>query len=558
MKARAEMPIAPPDSRSTAMNLRPFRPLRPADGARMLAVAALYVVSGRLGLTLDAVGGFATVVWAPTGIALAAILLFGYRIWPGVFVGAVVANMLTGASFPIALGIGVGNTLEAVLGVWALRLFPEFRFALDRLVDAVVFLCVCVGAPLVSASIGVASLLLGGVLTTDTATEAWRAWWVGDFIGAVLIAPLILVWRDFRLPIASRLRKVELVTLVVAAVLVPYLVFYGRTTMDPGSFLQAYVVFPVMIWAAARFGQRGAVTSAILTSLTALGGTIAGHGPFVRADLHQSLFALQTFLGVVAASFLVLGASISELQRARDEMRRALDSEAAANRDKAEFIAIMTHELRAPLQAMAGYLELMAKGVQGPLTPDQCVALASVRRNQEHLATLVNDVLNFAFLEAQPIAVNRRRVLVNDALDGVEPIAQPEMRRKRLCFERLPIDTTLAVSADPDRLRQILANFIANAVKFTNDSGSVGVGARVEAGFVRIFVKDDGVGIPPDQVARVFEPFFRATHDDNHREPGVGLGLTIARDLARAMGGEVAIESMPGKGTTASVLLPSA
>ena len=524
----------------------------------MLAVAVLYVVAARLGLTIDAVGGFATVVWAPTGISLAAILLFGHRLWPGVFVGAVVANALTGAMIPTALGIGAGNTLEAVLGAWALRQFPMFRTSLDRLTSVLAFLVVAVAAPFVSSLIGVATLSANGIVTSATIGETWRAWWVGDFIGALLVAPLLLVWRDFQFKLPSRARRVEVGLLTATTLAVAWLVFYGRAPMERQSFVQAYLVFPVLIWAAVRFGQRGAVSAAFLTSLTALGGAVAGTGPFVRADLHQSLFALQTFMGIVAASFLVLGATLSEREHAREEMRRALAAEAEAGRAKADFIAIMSHELRAPLTAIAGYVELLAKGVHGPVNPEQRDALVRVQRNQDHLARLVDDVLDFTRLEASPISVKRQRVLVSTALDSVEPIVQPEMRRKRIVFERHPFDATLAVSADPDRLRQILVNFVANAVKYTADGGSVRVGARVEPGHVRLYVSDTGVGIPPDQITRVFEPFFRVPHQEGVSAPGVGLGLTIARDLARVMGGEITLESVVGQGTSVSVLLPSA
>src|SRR5690349_5594041 len=173
-----------------------IKPLRPADGARLLALAVLYVLTARLGLTLDAVGGFATVVWAPSGIALAALLAFGYRLAPGVFVGALVANLLTGAPIVAAAGIGIGNTLEAVAATWVLRRRQQFHIALDRLSDAIALLLVAMGAPLIAATIGVVMLRLTGVIVGPESVEAWRAWWVGDCIGALMVAPLLLVWRQ--------------------------------------------------------------------------------------------------------------------------------------------------------------------------------------------------------------------------------------------------------------------------------------------------------------------------------------------------------------------------
>jgi len=536
-------------------SVQPVTPLRPADILRMSALAVLYVLTARLGLALDAVGGFATVVWAPTGLALAALILFGIRLTPGVFVGAVVANLLTGAPLLAALGVGIGNTLEAVVGAWALRRIQHFRPSLDRLSDAVALLVIATLAPLVSASIGVATLSATGTVASAQAGEAWRAWWVGDCIGAMLVAPLILVWRRMA-EWDSWQRWLEAVALIGSTAVIAWLIFFERTPIDRESFLQAYAVFPLMIWASVRFGQRGAVTAAFATSFIALVGTVKGLGPFTRGDLHNSLFALQTFMGIVAASFLVLGATISEREQARREALLALEGEARANRAKADFLAVMSHELATPLTAIGGHVELVARGEHGPVTARQRESLEAVLRVQSHIAALVDDVLNYSRLEAGPLVMHSTIVRVNDMFDSIEPVLQPDLRRKRLSLDRHSLERGLSVFADPERLRQVLLNVVTNAVKYTPDGGSVGLGAERENGKVRIRVKDSGIGIPPDALKRVFEPFFQVDRGPGARLPGVGLGLAIARDLTRAMRGELTIESTVGSGTTVNVFLP--
>ncbi|MDP9178641.1 MAG: MASE1 domain-containing protein, partial [Gemmatimonadota bacterium] len=166
-----------------------------AFAAEILMLATLYILAARAGLKLDAVGGFATLVWPPTGIALAALLIRGYRLWPGVAIGAFVANVLTGAPIPVALGITLGNTLEALLGAYALRRIPDFQRTLDRLIDAFGLLVIAaVMSTAVSATIGVLSLQLGGIISSSELAETWRAWWLGDMIGDLVVAPVILVW----------------------------------------------------------------------------------------------------------------------------------------------------------------------------------------------------------------------------------------------------------------------------------------------------------------------------------------------------------------------------
>jgi signal transduction histidine kinase len=527
-----------------------------------LAIAALaivYVIAARAGLMMDAVGGFATLVWPPSGLALAALLIFTPRLWPGVFLGAFVANLLTGAPAAAAFGIGVGNTLEAVLAVYALRRIPGFDVSLERLSDVVGLIVLAAGlSTMVSASIGVTSLYLGGIVSSSELGETWRAWWLGDLIADLLVAPVLLVWATRAHSLGDPKPKVEVLALGVAVVAASLLIFGGQAGIPTatGGYAQAYLFFPLLIWAALRFGQRGAVTAAFVVSVIAVWGTALNHGPFVRPALHQSLIALQTFMGVATATFLVLGASIAERRRAENEVRLARARAEEANRAKAEFLAVMSHELRTPLNAISGYVDLLSLGVDGPLTEKQSASLTRIQLNQQHLLSMIEDVLSFARIEAGKLKVDVRSLLVTDAVSGLEVLIRPEIERKDIAFLCEPYDPALSVRADPEKLRQILVNFLTNAIKFTPKGGRIGVGAEHGYGMVRIWVSDTGVGIPNDQLERVFEPFFQVERGSTRRYPGIGLGLAIARDFAQAMNGELRIESTVGKGSVASVLLP--
>ena len=525
----------------------------------IVALAIVYVVAARAGLMMDAVGGFATLVWPPSGLALAALLIFGPRLWPGVFLGAFIANLLTGAPVPVAIGIGVGNTLEPVLAVYALRRIPGFDVSLERLFDVIGLIVIAAGlTTMVSATIGVSSLYLGGIVAAGQLAETWRAWWLGDLIADLLVAPVLLVWAAGAPSLDYPKRKVEALALGVAVVAVSLLIFGGPPglAMTTGRYAQAYMFFPLLIWAALRFGQRGAVTAAFVVSVIAVWGTALGHGPFVRTALHQSLIALQAFMGVAAATVLVLGASIAERRRVESEVRLARARAEEANRAKAEFLAVMSHELRTPLNAISGYVDLLSLGVDGPLTDKQNASLTRIQLNQQHLLSMIDDVLSFARIEAGKLRVDVRSLLVADAVSSLEALIRPEIQRKEIAFLSEPFDPTLSVRADPEKLRQILVNFLTNAIKFTPKGGRIGLGAEHGYGMVRIWVSDTGVGIPDDQLERVFEPFFQVERGSTRRYPGIGLGLAIARDFAQAMNGELRLESTVGKGSVASVLLP--
>jgi len=506
---------------------------------------------------MDAVSGFATLVWPPTGISLAALLLFGYRYWPAVLVGALTTNLLAGAPVLVALAIAAGNTLEALAGTYTLRRIPGFRTQLDRVRDVIAFLVLAaLASTAVSATIGVTSLYLGGIVSGPQAAVTWRAWWLGDVIGDLLVAPLLLTWvMDSRVRVrpARLLEAAVIVALMTGAILI---VFSGPPSADRAPVAYAYMVFPPLVWTALRFEQRGTVTALCLISLVAIYGTYLGRGPFVRATLSESLFALQTFMAVATATFLVLAASIMDRLRAEDELRRARDAAAEANRAKSDFLAVVSHELRTPLNAISGYVDLIGMELEGPVTPRQREFLSRIQRNGEHLLSLIDDVLSFARIEAGRLPVSPERIRVADALAGLQPLVEPEIRRKELTFTCDGCEPSLAAVADTEKLRQILLNLVSNSIKFTGAGGRVSIGAEQNGKMVRIWVADTGIGIPADQLARVFEPFFQAERGMTRRFPGIGLGLSIARDLARAMHGDLRLESSEGVGSTASLLLP--
>jgi len=527
--------------------------------AAVLALAIVYVGAARAGLKLDAIAGFATLVWAPTGIALAALLLFGYRLWPAVFVGAFAVNLWTGAPMLAALGIAVGNTLEAVAGAFALRRIPGFRLALDRLEDVASLIVVAAGVcTTISASIGVASLALAGTIAPSQISVTWRAWWLGDFVGALVVAPFLLVWlSERRLALAPR-RVAEVAVLGAALLSVNIYIFGGVALGGRASLEQTYLVFPALIFAALRFGQRGAVTAVFVTMVVAVWGTVLGHGPFAQPVLSQGLFTLQTFMAVATATFILLGASVAEQRRTEEWLRSAREIADQANRAKSDFLAVMSHELRTPLNAIAGYAELLEMEFGGPVTPKQHDFLSRIQGSERHLLSLIEDVLGFARLETGRLTLSLQPVIIYDAIVALEGIVDLEMQKKRLTFTRQVAETSLAARADPEKLRQILLNLIANGVKFTPEGGRIIIGAQRELDSVRVWVTDTGIGIPADQLKRVFDPYFQVDQGPSRKYPGMGLGLAIARDLARAMNGELWLESTPGQGSTAWLVLPAA
>ncbi|HEV8550526.1 MAG TPA: MASE1 domain-containing protein, partial [Polyangiaceae bacterium] len=273
-----------------------------------LLLAVTYAVVARLGLAMDAVGGLATLVWPPTGIALAALLLGGARLWPGVALGAFVANLWVGASPLLALGIAFGNTLEALLGAGLLRRARGFRPALDSLgsVLALVVLA-ALGSTLVSALLGTLAVVLAQAVPAARALATFQAWWVGDMIGNLVVAPVLLTGRapEGAAPPGSRRELALLTVLLGLAVL---LAFGPSESLVGAPFRAPHALMPLLVWAAVRFGPRGAAAATLLASSGAIAGTALGHGSFVRGTLHDGLLELQIFMAAVATTTLILAA----------------------------------------------------------------------------------------------------------------------------------------------------------------------------------------------------------------------------------------------------------
>jgi len=241
------------------------------------------------------------------------------------------------------------------------------------------------------------------------------------------------------------------------------------------------------------------------------------------------------------------------------EERKNAEQEAwAASQAKSEFLASMSHELRTPLNAIGGYAELLAMGVRGPLNAEQAQDIARIRRSQQHLLTLITDVLNFAKVDAGQSEYHITAVPVDEALRDTESMIAPQILQKGLRYSFKGAGKTAAVLADPEKMQQIVLNLLSNAVKFTDSGGTIALSSEFSGNCVDIKVADTGAGIASEKVDRIFDPFVQVDRRLNQPVQGVGLGLAISQDLAKAMGGSVSVESVLGKGSTFTLSLPRA
>jgi PAS domain S-box-containing protein len=290
---------------------------RLVDALVFIAVGSLYIGAAKLGLALSVAHGLITPVWAPTGIALAAMVLFGRRLWPAILAAAFIANVTSGASIAVALAISVGNTLEAVVGS-SLLARARFRPALDRVRDVLALVLLgAVVSTAVSATVGVTALWIAGDLSGSYGFS-WLLWWTGDAMGDLVVAPFLLVL--FATPLRALIpppRRVE------AAVLLSVLAGVSAFVFLAGYWRYPHLLFPLFIWATLRFRQVGAVTSSIVVAAIAMAGAVSGDTPLSGADPTQVVQLLAGLLAGITISVLILGAVLAERAATEDRLSEA-------------------------------------------------------------------------------------------------------------------------------------------------------------------------------------------------------------------------------------------
>jgi diguanylate cyclase (GGDEF)-like protein len=278
-------------------------------------LAGVYFVAARLALSLAYYHANATTVWVGSGIALGVLLLRGNVLWPGIFLGAFSANFMTAGSVYTSLAIAAGYTLDALVGAWLVRRFARGADALERTRDVLKFaLFGGLLSTMISPTIGVTSLALEGFAEWNSYKWVWMTWWMGNATGVVLVAPLILLWRSS--PRLNWRRFVEVVILVSSVIAIGATVFGGLLLKDR-SYPLEYFCFPFLVWAAFRFGRRGAVAAMLALSVAAIAGTLNGTGPFAAEESTRvAQLLLQSFLGVCAVMTLALAVEVRQRRRA--------------------------------------------------------------------------------------------------------------------------------------------------------------------------------------------------------------------------------------------------
>lgn len=509
-------------------------PVSSFDGLKLLLIFTLYFITGRVGLQIDAVSGFATLIWAPTAIALCATLFYGYRALIAVFIGAFLVNFLQGAHFAAALGIASGNTLEAFTAAFILKNIVKLNFSLEKISD--VFGLTILAAPVsaaISATVGTASIFFSGVVNFPDFGQTWLTWFTGNILSNLVITPFILVWRsNFHIEKRDFRRILEITALMTFTIGLSYFVFTNRIPIT-------YTLFIPLIYIALRFGQRETITSVLLISAIAVWQTIHGNGPFGYPGLHNNLFYLQTFTAVVSISSMVLAAVVSE--------RRELEKR------KDDFINMASHEFKTPITS----IKIFSWNLQRAITEKQM-------KKSQHILHRIDDQIG-KLSNLTEALLNLSRMQKGKMQFAYESFSLGELIRN--CINDVQSTSTAHiitlqgtldknVYADKNRVEQVVLNLLLNAVKYSPPHTKIAVTMKQGEKFVTVSVKDQGIGIDKKHLEKIFERFYRIQDGKLESYPGFGLGLYIASQIIQGQKGRLWVESTPGKGSKFYFSLP--
>lgn len=509
-------------------------------GIALLTLAGVYVGSGRLGLSLGAANGFATLVWLPSGLSTTALFLWGFRLWPAIALGAFLTNLITGAPVLVAAGISIGNVLEAIVCT-ALLKHARVRPALTTLHD--VLALVLLAAPpgtLISATLGVGSLWLGGIIAWSSAPVTWCTWWFGDTMSLLLLLPFLSTWSAHPLAIPCGKRLLELGLLSVCVLVIGLFVFLGLFPPRHWAYPVTHLVFPPLIWAALRFGPRGATFAIATFAGFALVGTIHGLSPFSTGSLWLRLLLLQSFLGVMATTTLILATIVAE--------RQALEQR------KDDFITLASHELRTPLTCLLGYTQLLRRQLAGLDHPRAQATFASIETQIRGFSRLITDLFDLSKIKAGQLTFVEESVDMNTLVREEVERLQQTSQQHQICIEGSVPGTIIG---DRMRLAQVLDNLLANAMKYSPQGQRIIVRLTESAGSLTVSIQDFGIGIPKNEQKKIFERFYRASGEQSRTTSGLGIGLFITHQIIQHYQGKLWVESREGQGSTFFFSLPS-
>jgi signal transduction histidine kinase len=506
----------------------------------MAAVFAVYYLSGKLGLTLAFENASATAVWAPTGIAITAILLRGYYVWPAILAGAFLINITTTGNIPTSVLIALGNTGEGLLGAYLVNKYAGGKFAFENTANIFRFaLYAGLLSTMLSATVGVTSLALWGYAEWSSYLSVWLTWWIGDAVGAFLIVPFLILWfqkKKFRLETKN---VIELIVVFVLLAAVAAIEFAPVSFVATEHYPVNYLLLPPLVWIAFRFDKRFVAAAVFALSAVAIWGTINNYGPFVVSSQNDSLLFLQAFISIATIMTIAFASVVEQ----HNETLKLVHSEKLASLGR--FSAGIAHEIRNPLANISSLAQLLNRK---NTDPDIKKHLGYIQENSNIANSIIKDLLNIASHNNIVFKKSDIAAIIEDTCS----LAEARCEKNKISLVRKVHKDLGKLSMNEEKIQAAFLNLISNAIDAMPGGGTLTVAARQDSSSDEIIItfEDTGTGIAENNRDKILEPFFTTKHD------GTGLGLNLAHQVIQAHSGNLNFESTAGKGTKFIIRLP--
>jgi signal transduction histidine kinase len=519
-------------------------------------MAVLYFSAARVGILVSVANGSVSPVWPAAGLAITACLLLGYSLSFGMLIGGFLFTYIETQSWVVGIGAGLTNLVECTLATFLIRNFVSRGYPLAT--TRQVFRYTIFGALVpcvVGGFMGATAMCLGGTAPWAHWTILFSTWCLGDFMGAMIVAPFLLTF--YYHPVRKITPKIFLEAMAMTFLIIAgnIFIFFSRSLSFPMADLHFPLVFlcvPMLIWAAFRFEHHGAVSAVLLTSIFAITQTtlVTGSGPGPMGLPARAILLVQYYMAVTTITVLVLASAASDARRVQERLNRQARELVRSNQDLQQFAYVASHDLQEPLRMVASYCQLLGRRYHDTLDGDGQAMMKHIVAGADRMRLLIQDLLAYSRVG------QTYKGLVNTDCNRV--LAQAIVDMGDLATERdlvVTHDPLPTVLADPLQLELLFRNLLTNSVKYCDKPPArVHIHAEQVDGGWNFSVTDNGIGIDPKHHERIFLIFQRLHSRDKYA--GTGIGLAICKKIVESHGGRIWVDSEPGRGSVFSFNLP--
>ena len=559
-----------------------------SNDLKIVFIAVFYFAFANIGIWLSFPETKAIPLWPPSGLALALLLLLGYRTWPAITIGSLIAYALIflhmGLEFSTqavsTLGIiAIGNTLESLFGYFLIMKFIKTKNPFLKAGDVFIFLMVSLSMCLIGSTIGATALTFGQLIDGALWSSIFSTWWVGNVVSVLILTPFIISWSS---KIKVNISKKSILETLVLVVLLASVILTLRVESIAPTMLKSFpfLIIPFLLWLGYRFSLQIATTGILLVSFLAIYSTIYSYGPFVLDTESNSLLILQIFIGLIGVSTLVLFATTYERIQAQLSMQdfnaklevsvkeRTIELEQEISiRENAEkklkttnaklrktnteldnFVYRVSHDLRAPIASVLGITNL-AKSEKNLEELQHYFSM--IENSAEQQDEFIKEILDLS--RNSRLSIQKDKISMKPLLNEVFDLHMHNNVEKNI-LKDIAIEEQYPLVTDKNRLKVILNNLISNSIRYSNGHDPmIKIGVNIDKEMVKISVNDNGKGIPKKHIKNVFRMFYRAT-DVN---AGSGLGLYIVKETVDKLSGNIRIDSKEKEGTNVLLEIPN-